>query len=118
MKYCIQCGQVLEDDMLYCPRCGAPQNHGYNYAPQGNGFQPGGYYRNAPTDSGSIGWGILGFFVPVAGLVLWLVWKDKQPKDAKYAGLGALISVCIQVFLMIISMIIGTGIFFEMQQYF
>ena len=47
------------------------------------------------NDSGSIGWGILGFLFPIVGLVLFLVWKNTKPRCAKVAGIGALISVCI-----------------------
>lgn len=64
------------------PQYGAP----YGYP------QPG--YVN-PADSGSFGWAVLGFFVPVAGLILWLVWKDQRPRDATMAGKGALVSVIV-----------------------
>jgi hypothetical protein len=42
-------------------------------------------------DSGSIGWGILGFLFPIVGLILFLVWRTKKPKCAKVAGIGAII---------------------------
>ena len=35
----------------------------------------------------------MGFFVPVAGLILYLIWKDKTPLKAKSCGKGALVSV-------------------------
>jgi hypothetical protein len=50
---------------------------------------------NAQEDSDSIGWGFLGFFVPIVGFILWLMWKDTMPKKAKKLGIGALISVCL-----------------------
>ena len=53
------------------------------------------------NDSGSIGWGILGFIIPIVGLVLFLVWKNTKPKCAKVAGIGALISVCINIVWMV-----------------
>ena len=63
-----------------CPNCGAPQNNG------------------SPTnDTGSIGWGILGCCIPIVGLVLFLVWKDTKPRNAKAAGIGALVSVILSV---------------------
>jgi len=49
----------------------------------------------------------IGFCVPVAGLVLFLVWKDERPVDAKYAGLGALIVVIIPMVLYLIMLIFG-----------
>ncbi|NCU32723.1 MAG: zinc-ribbon domain-containing protein [Candidatus Moranbacteria bacterium] len=74
MKYCQKCGQQLENNATYCNRCGSTAEGGEN-----------------PYDSGSIGWGLLGFFIPLVGLILYLNWKDSRPKNAKRAGTGALI---------------------------
>ncbi|HIW48815.1 MAG TPA: hypothetical protein H9687_06030 [Firmicutes bacterium] len=60
-------------------------------------------------DSGSIGWGILGFCIPIVGLILFLVWKDQKPKTAKVAGIGALISFIICVVCYIIMFAVGIG---------
>lgn len=46
-------------------------------------------------DTGAVGWGILGYFVPIVGFILWLVWKDSKPKTARSAGIGCLVSVCV-----------------------
>ena len=48
-------------------------------------------------DNGGIGWGLLGCCIPVAGLVLFLVWKDTKPRTAKAAGIGALVSVILGI---------------------
>ncbi len=48
-------------------------------------------------DSGSFGWAVLGFFFPIVGLILFLVWKQSKPKCAKMAGIGALVGVGISV---------------------
>ncbi|MDO4176890.1 MAG: hypothetical protein Q4D99_05380, partial [Bacillota bacterium] len=42
-------------------------------------------------------WGLLGGCVPIAGLILFLVWKDKQPHNAKYAGIGAIIGFVVGI---------------------
>lgn len=60
------------------------------------------YYVNQqpaqnPDDSGSVGWGFLGFFIPICGLILFIVWNKSKPKNAKNAGIGALVSVCLYV---------------------
>lgn len=47
------------------------------------------------NDSGSIGWAILGFFFPIVGLILYLVWKSTKPQCAKMAGIGALVGFCL-----------------------
>lgn len=59
-----------------------------------------------PDDKGGFGWGLLGFCIPIVGLVLWLVWKNDKPITAKVAGKGALISVCIGIVLWILNLIL------------
>lgn len=75
--------------------------------------QPQTPYATQPRqsgDTGSVGWGILGFFVPLVGLILWLVWKDTKPKNAKSAGIGALIGVGICVLWWLICiLLVGAG---------
>lgn len=46
------------------------------------------YAAPTATDTGSFGWAVLGFFVPIAGLILWLVWKDTRPRDSARARNG------------------------------
>ena len=57
-----------------------------------------------PKDRGGFLWGLLGFCIPVVGLVLFLVWRDEKPKTAKVAGIGALVSV-------ILTILIYVGVF-------
>ena len=52
---------------------------------------------NNVQDNGGFLWGLLGFCIPVVGLILFLIWKDQKPKTAKAAGIGALVSVIIYV---------------------
>ena len=49
----------------------------------------------------NVGWAILGGFIPLVGLILYLCWKDSKPADAKMAGKGALIGVVVSVVLII-----------------
>lgn len=51
------------------------------------------YETQQPADKGGFLYGALGCCVPVVGLILFLVWKDTQPKSARAAGIGALVSV-------------------------
>lgn len=50
-----------------------------------------------------MGWAVLGFFLPIVGLILWLVWKDDKPLTAKKAGVGALASViaCVVIYMLV-----------------
>lgn len=62
-----------------------------------------------PDDSGSFGWAILGFCIPLVGLILFLVWHDTKPKCAKKAGIGALVSVIVGLLLTLLTTCIGIG---------
>lgn len=90
--YCRQCGKQIEDGAAFCPYCGADQ------APQAGPQPPnGGYGSVPPVEESGVGWGVLGFFIPIVGLILFLVWRDEHPARSKGAGIGALIGVCLSV---------------------
>lgn len=91
MAYCRNCGAQISDQAASCPRCGHPQR------PMASGSQ----------DTGSFGWGVLGFCMPVVGLVLYLVWKDTKPRNSIMAGKGALICVIVTVVLYLLAIILG-----------
>ncbi len=55
------------------------------------------------TDSGSFGWAVLGFFIPLVGLILFIVWKQTKPKCAKMAGIGALVGFVLGIIISIVS---------------
>ena len=44
MKKCVQCGCDLEDNIIFCPNCGAAQPE----QPDGSGNYGNGYYNGAP----------------------------------------------------------------------
>ena len=130
MAICTKCGSQIEDTAAFCPVCGnamnaqqnqyqqptyqqptyqAPQYQQPNYQ-QPYYQQPYPYGQN-PEDTGSIGWGVLGYFIPLVGLILFLTWKDTKPKSSKVAGKGALIGVIVNnVVLPIIIYIIAFAI--------
>lgn len=100
MAYCRNCGSEIDDKAVICPKCGVPQTTVSNYNS-----------NSSINDNGGLGWGILGFFIPIVGLILFLVWKDTKPKTSKAAGIGALVSVifwpALYVFIVIISILIA-----------
>ena len=53
-------------------------------------------------NKGNIGWAVLGFFFPLVGFILWIVWGKTQPEDAYLAGKGAIIGVSISIFITLI----------------
>jgi len=99
---CELCGQALTKDLRYCPVCGQENPHYQGeeqktYAPQPQQQSGNQYYsqtsRQSKTsnneDSGSIGFGILSFFIPLVGIILYFVWKNDRPKAAKSCLIGA-----------------------------
>lgn len=96
MKYCEKCGKQIMDDAVMCVNCGCAVKSAQSQNTQ---------------DTGSAGWAVLGFFIPLVGLILYLIWKDTRPKDAKKAGKGALIGVIVSVvFSIIYGAIVGAAI--------
>ena len=85
--YCMHCGKKIDENLLICPHCGTAQN------------------QVTKKDYGGIGWGILGYFVPMAGIILFFIWKNEKPKTAKVLGIGALISTIIFISLFIFAYI-------------
>ncbi len=96
MKYCTKCGKELFDEAVICPGCGCSCET--QVAP-------------AEEDKKSFGWALLGFFVPVAGLILYLIWKDKTPLKAKSCGKGALVSVIVSIIFSIVFTALSTFVF-------
>ncbi len=102
MKKCPKCDADIEELRTACPFCGTVlkqesnsqdfnnNNNSYNqYNQYNNNYRP----RPISSDSGSIGYWLLGFFIPIVGIILYFVWKDEQPNNAKKCLWGALISI-------------------------
>ena len=127
--YCRYCGKELSEDQRFCPSCGKPVsdeqpgqnaenpgNPGYQGNPnyQGNPGYPGyqaGYdpYRGYPPyydDQPNAGWGVLGFFFPLIGFILYLVWQTQYPNRSRMCGKGALIGFIVGVCLVILYVIL------------
>jgi hypothetical protein len=103
-KLCSKCGKIINDGEIFCSKCGTPiavleQTYVSSPVPQ---------YTSPPrssivvtpdqmktNDKSSFGYAFLSFLFPVAGLVLFLVWKENYPLRSKSCGKGALISVVI-----------------------
>ena len=56
----------------------------------------------ATNDAPSTGMAVLGFFIPLAGLIVWLINKDSKPQMAKSAGKGALVGIIVSIIFSII----------------
>ena len=112
MKKCPNCDADIEDLRTACPFCGTyVREEAKKEEPQFNQNNNNNYnynnYSNRPmvNDSGSFGYWLLGFFIPLIGLILFFVWKNEQPNNAKRALWGALVSMIASFVISIISFI-------------
>ncbi len=95
MAFCRNCGKEIANEAVFCNNCGAQQVAENDTT----------VVNNTPVeeDKGGFLWGLLGCCVPVAGLILYLLWKDTKPKTAKAAGIGALVYAgCFVVYMIVI----------------
>ena len=86
MKYCSHCGKEIMEEAVICVNCGcsvASQNSNQSIV--------------NPNDAPNTGFAVLGFFIPIVGLILYLLNKDTYPLKAKSAGKGALIGFCVGI---------------------
>ena len=90
--YCKNCGRIVDDTSSYCNNCGARIDNKPN--------------ADASEDSLSLGFAIFGFFIPIVGLILFLIYEEKKPKRAKSAVKGALIGFITEIVLAIILVIL------------
>ncbi len=98
--FCFNCGKEIDDNAVICPNCGVEQKKHKDHSR----FWLGLLY------------GILGFCMPSAGIVLYLVWNNDESRqlEAKASMIGMLTSCVINMLILIVSFIVGryTHIFF------
>ena len=92
MAYCRKCGAQIDDEAVICPHCGVEQ-------------VPGTLRKN-DNDDGSFIWAVIGFLLPIIGILLFAIWHSDRPKSAKMAGMGALVSILASVIIVLIVLVI------------
>ena len=88
-KHCSACGSSLTptEQQSTPPPYAAQQSQ---HQSRGN-YQRGGYQQKTQIqDKLNPLIGILAFFMPLIGFILYFVWKDEKPQSAKTVGLIAL----------------------------
>lgn len=86
--YCKYCGNPIKEGFAFCNKCGKLVD------------------SEQANDRSSIGFAVLGFFFPLMGLILYLVYDSKQPKRAKSVGTGALVGFITKIVLVVICAIL------------
>lgn len=90
--YCKNCGRTVDDTSSYCNNCGARIDNKPN--------------ADVSEDNSNLGFAIFGFFIPIVGLIIFLIYEGKKPKRAKSAVKGALIGFITEIVLAIILVIL------------
>lgn len=110
--FCHNCGKQLSDGTKFCRYCGAPQDSVQGApapaapppvrpvqpqpAPRPVVNQKPAYGSNAPMeevdDSVSVGLVILSIFIPLFGLIYWLVKAKTRPRCARICAIASLVS--------------------------
>lgn len=83
--YCSKCGKVIPDNATFCSECGnvtavtdqQPVNSNQSYNQNSNG-----HFNPIIEDKSSTVANIASCCFPLAGLILYLVWKDTKPQSA------------------------------------
>ncbi|MBO4711103.1 zinc-ribbon domain-containing protein [bacterium] len=81
--FCKNCGAPMDDRAVVCPKCGVPCEQTKS--------------EQEVVDNGGFAWGLLGCCIPLAGLILYFVWKDSKPNTAHALCVGAIVGTVINV---------------------
>ena len=84
MAYCPNCGTMVRDDQDVCLSCG-------------KSLKSGSLKRAVQEETSTALYAVLGFFIPIVGLILYLIWKDERPRASASAGKGALIGFIVGI---------------------
>ena len=84
--YCHQCGKEINTDSKFCSYCGAQL-----YQDQ---------VIHQEKDDKSIGYAILSFFIPIVGIIFYVLWKNDFPMRAKSCLKGFIAGIVVYVVLM------------------
>ncbi|MBQ7173724.1 MAG: zinc-ribbon domain-containing protein [Clostridia bacterium] len=77
--FCSKCGKEIMDEAVICPHCGCSTRSG----------PPTSIDEDAPSP----GFAILGFFVPIVGVILNGCFISRHPLRARSARRGAIIGI-------------------------
>lgn len=87
--YCSKCGKETMDEAVICPNCGCPI--------AGKSFSV-----SDADDTPNAGLDILGFFIPLVGLILFCCMIGKTPKKAKQIGIFSIVGFFVNLLLLLI----------------
>jgi hypothetical protein len=96
MKNCRNCGQQIDDNAIFCHRCGQRTNGDAPNNPFGfDPYSNGGFGYVDTKESRGIA--ILSFIFWQVGVVLWFFWRNTRPGKARSAIKGTLAGATFQL---------------------
>ena len=105
-KFCGTCGSTLVDGK--CPNCDKVEEKPVE---EKTVVEPVIKQEEPKKGGSSFGFGVLGFFFPLVGFILFLALKNKNKGASKGAGIGALIGFIIHIIIAVISCVVWFGLF-------
>ena len=112
MKKCPNCDADIDNGRTVCPFCGS--TIGIDDSVNDKQYKQDAIYtKNTQqqfqsrqvNDTGSVGYWLIGFFVPIIGIILYFVWRYEQPNNAKRCLWGAVVSIIVSFVLTILTFI-------------
>lgn len=105
--FCGNCGKLIQQGNKFCTGCGQKVEPISIKMPKEKveekiEIKEENIQKNMRKDKPCILYNILAFFIPLAGLVIYLVTKKDTPKLAKYVGISALIGYILSTLVSII----------------
>lgn len=93
--FCPSCGTRFPGGKRFCDQCGVALAQLAQPEPMVQA------QTVSTQDAPSTGLALLGFFIPIAGFIMWVSWNNVMPLKAKSAGKGALIGLIMYVVLIV-----------------
>ena len=90
--FCSKCGKEIADETVVCTNCGCAVNGGKTMSSAAAG-----------EDIPNGGLNVLGFLIPIVGLIMYCVMHNQTPRKANQIGLFSLVGFVIN-FILIIAM--------------
>ena len=86
--FCSKCGHEISDEAVVCTNCGCAVNGAKNVAGAAGG-----------EDIPNGGLNVLGFLIPIVGLIMYCVMHSQTPRKANQIGLFSLVGFIIAFFM-------------------
>ncbi len=104
---CNKCGKEVDQNSRFCPNCGGEISNVNNVGNINNNSNE----QINKEGKVNVGLAILSFIIPIAGLIIFLVKKDSDKKNAKACGICALVSFVLGIIISIITVVLTFNLF-------